>query len=162
MMSLLCVTGIRRQPRHPLPRDVGQEREQCRAGLPHHGAPDQGAHGQHDGQQQADGASGPGAGRAVGQCRRVLLDRPSIARSAEEDGYDESASVHLRAGVQRVDCVVPLRVCPLILVRLAGWWSLRLGFQCISERRSRSRSRSSRSTPLDTQHNGTPRDLSSG
>lgn len=63
-------TGIRRQPRHPLPRDLGEERQQRRAGLPHHGPPDQGAHGHRDGEQhetQRPGRARPG--------RRLVLQR---------------------------------------------------------------------------------------
>ncbi len=44
-------TGIRRQPGNPVPRDVGQERQQRRAGFLDDGAPDQGADG-HDGDKQ--------------------------------------------------------------------------------------------------------------
>ena len=46
--NILDPPGIRRQPGNPLPRDLSQERQQRRAGLPHHGPPDQGAHGNHN------------------------------------------------------------------------------------------------------------------
>ena len=48
--------------------------QQRRASLPDHGTPDQGAHGQHDGQQQANGASRAGPRRPVRQRRWVLLN----------------------------------------------------------------------------------------
>lgn len=71
---LMRETGVRRLPRHPLPRDLRKECIQCRTGLPHHGATDQGTHGHHHGQQQADGARGTGSRCSVWCCRRVLLD----------------------------------------------------------------------------------------
>ncbi len=43
--------GVCRQHRDPFPRDVGKERQQRRAGLPHHGPPDQGADGHNNDQQ---------------------------------------------------------------------------------------------------------------
>lgn len=71
---ILRHTGVRRQPRHPVPRDLRQEREQRRASLLDDGTPDQGAHGQHDRQQQADRTSGPGTERDVRQRRGMLLN----------------------------------------------------------------------------------------
>lgn len=46
-------TGIRRQPRYTVPRDLCQERIQRRASVLDNGPTDQGAHGQQHGQQQA-------------------------------------------------------------------------------------------------------------
>ena len=81
-LTTFSFTGVRRQPRNPLPRDLRQERQQRRASFPHHGPPDQGAHGQHHRQQQAHRASRPGPGRAVRQRRWLLLD-VTIKQSAE-------------------------------------------------------------------------------
>ena len=65
--------GVRRQPRHPLPRDVGQERVERGTGLLDHGPADQRADGQHDGQQQADGAGRTRSRRPIRIGQRVLL-----------------------------------------------------------------------------------------
>lgn len=92
-------TGVRRQPRNPLPRDLRQERQQRRASFPHHGPPDQGAHGQHHRQQQAHRASRPGPGRAVRQRRWLLLDTLSNQREREREAHTGGSwIVHDRAG----------------------------------------------------------------
>jgi hypothetical protein len=85
-MMLIYTAGVRRQPRHPLPRDLRQERQQRRASLPHHGPPDQGAHGKHDRQQQAHRTSRPGPGRAVRQRWWLLLSE--VVRGGHQ-GEDE-------------------------------------------------------------------------
>lgn len=72
-VMLTGYAGVRRQLGHPVPRDFRQERQQRRASLLDHGSPDQGAHGQHHRQQQADGPGRPGLERAVGQRWRLLL-----------------------------------------------------------------------------------------
>lgn len=66
-----CI-GIRRQPRHPLPRDLRKERHQRRASFPDHGPPDQGAHGNHNRQHQAHSShrTRPGCAKRI---RRWLL-----------------------------------------------------------------------------------------
>ncbi len=67
--------GICRLPRNPLPRDLGQERQQRRAGFPHHGPPDQGAHGHHSRQQhQAQRTGRPGPGRRQQLEQQLLLN----------------------------------------------------------------------------------------
>jgi Ras-related protein Rab-1A len=71
-------TGIRRQPRNSIPRNFGKEREQRRTGFLDHGSPDQGAHGQHDREQQTYSAGGPGLKCAVWQRWRVLLECLSL------------------------------------------------------------------------------------
>jgi len=71
---LTPATGVRRQPRHPLPRDLREECHQRRASFPHHGPPDQGAHGNHNRQHQANSADRAGPGRAERIRRRLLLD----------------------------------------------------------------------------------------
>ena len=81
LTTFFLYTGVRRQPRNPLPRDLRQERQQRRASFPHHGPPDQGAHGQHHRQQQAHCASRPGPGRAVRKRRRLLLDVLSTSKA---------------------------------------------------------------------------------
>jgi hypothetical protein len=69
------LTGICRQPWNSFPRNFGEEREQRRAGFLDHGSPDQGAHGQHNRQQQTYGTGWPGLKCAVWQRWRVLLER---------------------------------------------------------------------------------------
>lgn len=69
-----CSIGICRQPRNPLPRDLRQERIECRAGVPDNGPTDQGAHGNGHRQQQAHRAGWPGPGCPVRIRRRLLLD----------------------------------------------------------------------------------------
>ena len=86
-LTTFSFTGVRRQPRNPLPRDLRQERQQRRASFPHHGPPDQGAHGQHHRQQQAHRASRPGPGRAVRQRRWLLLDTINQQRVREHTGW---------------------------------------------------------------------------
>jgi hypothetical protein len=51
---LTKTTGVRRQPRHPIPRDLREERHQRRAGFLDHGPPNQGAYGNHNRQHQAN------------------------------------------------------------------------------------------------------------
>lgn len=82
--SLTSSSGIRRQPGHSIPRDVGQEREQRRAGLLDHGPPDQRAHGHHDGQQhqaQRPSRSGPGSRLLIKQ--QLLLSRLGVPVEGE-------------------------------------------------------------------------------
>ena len=67
------ILGIRRLSGHSIPRNVGQERFQCRTSFPYHGATDQGANGYNDGEQQAYSASWARPGRAIWECRRLLL-----------------------------------------------------------------------------------------
>lgn len=70
----LYPAGVRRQPWNPLPRDLCQERVECRAGILDNGTTDQGAHGHGYCQQQTHCAGWPGAGRPVRIRRRLLLD----------------------------------------------------------------------------------------
>ena len=99
LTTFFFYTGVRRQPRNPLPRDLRQERQQRRASFPHHGPPDQGAHGQHHRQQQAHRASRPGPGRAVRQRRWLLLDTHSAISESEREAHTGGSwIVHDRAG----------------------------------------------------------------
>jgi hypothetical protein len=86
VQHLTVATGVRRQPRHPLPRDVRKERHQRRASFPHHGPPDQGAHGNHNRQHQADGPHRNGHGRAERIRRWLLLERGR--GEAERRGFE--------------------------------------------------------------------------
>ncbi len=67
------ITGIRRQPWNSLPRDLRQERFQRRTSLPHNGPSNQGAHGDHYCQQQADGPGRTRSRCTIGSCRWMLL-----------------------------------------------------------------------------------------
>ena len=66
--------GVRRQLGHSIPRDLRQERQQCRASFLDNGTTDQGAHGHYNGQQQAHCAGWPGTGCPVRLGRWLLLD----------------------------------------------------------------------------------------
>ena len=72
---LTAATGVRRQPRHPLPRDLRKERHQRRASFPDHGPPDQGAHGNHNRQHQAHSPHRPGTGCSKRIWRWLLLEK---------------------------------------------------------------------------------------
>jgi GTPase SAR1 family protein len=78
--------GVRRQPRHPLPRDLRKERHQRRAGFPDHGPPDQGAHGHHNRQHQAHSPHRAGPGRPERLRRRLLLDHVISHQSGGQRG----------------------------------------------------------------------------
>lgn len=65
--------GVRRQPGHPLPRDLGQERQQRRAGFPDHGSANQGAHGNHSHQQHQAKRPGRPRPRRVARLQQQLL-----------------------------------------------------------------------------------------
>ena len=71
---LTASTGIRRQPRHSIPRDLRKERHQRRASFPYHGPPDQGAHGYHNCQHQAHSPYRARPGCAKRIRRRLLLE----------------------------------------------------------------------------------------
>jgi hypothetical protein len=72
-------TGVRRQPRHPVPRDFSKERKQCRASIPDDGAPDQGADGHHgDEQHQAERTDRARSGCLEFQ-QQLLLNRSVVA-----------------------------------------------------------------------------------
>lgn len=85
MVNLTCRTGIRRQPRHTFPRDLCKERDQCRASFPYHGPSDQGAHGHHNRQYQANSPDRARPGCAERIWRRLLLD--ASVRRVGERGY---------------------------------------------------------------------------
>ena len=65
--------GICWQPRHPLPRDLSEERQQRRASFPNHGSPNQGAYGYNNCQQQAHSTSRTRTRCSIRICRRLLL-----------------------------------------------------------------------------------------
>jgi hypothetical protein len=71
---ILSVTGICRQPGHSFPGDIGQEREQCRASIPHHGTPNQGADGHYRNQQHQTERIGWTRSGCLEQGQPVLLD----------------------------------------------------------------------------------------
>lgn len=73
MTDIFSILGIRRQPRNPLPRDLGQECLKRRTSLPDHGPTNQRENGHHNRQQQADGASGAGDRSAIRVGGRMLL-----------------------------------------------------------------------------------------
>jgi len=73
-LIFLCCTGVRRQPRNSFPRDLGQERVECWAGILDNGKTDQGAYGNSHCQQQAYRASWPGPRCPVWIGRWLLLD----------------------------------------------------------------------------------------
>lgn len=89
------VLGIRRQPRNPLPRDLGQKRLKRRTSLPDHGPTNQRANGHHDRQQQAHGASRPRSGSAVGVGGRMLLRVVQEGNTTAVSGQVGGAVVHL-------------------------------------------------------------------
>lgn len=74
MLMELANVGIRRQPRHPLPGDISQERLKRRTSFPHHGATDQRADGYNHGEQQAHSPGGTRTGRTIRLGWRMLLD----------------------------------------------------------------------------------------
>ena len=71
--DLLVSTGICRQPRYPLPRNIGEERVERRASLLDHGPSDQGENGYHHRQQQAYGAGWTGSRSSIRISRWLLL-----------------------------------------------------------------------------------------
>ena len=74
VLNDLSKTGIRGQPRHPLPRDLGQERLERRASLLDDGPPDQRENGHYDREQQTHSTSRTGSRSSVGIGRRLLLE----------------------------------------------------------------------------------------
>jgi hypothetical protein len=81
---LTIYTGVRRQPRYPLPRDLREERHQCRASFPYHGPPDQGAHGHHNRQHQAHSPHWAGPGRAKRIRWWLLLEEERVRVDVSE------------------------------------------------------------------------------
>lgn len=73
-MPLTNLTGIRRQPRNSIPRNLSQERIQRRTSFPHDGPPDQGAHGSHGQPEQGKDQHRTRAERTIRIRRRVLLN----------------------------------------------------------------------------------------
>lgn len=76
--------GVRRQPGHPLPRDLGQERQQRRAGFPDHGPTNQGAYGNHSHQQHQAKRPGRPRPRRIARLQQQLL---LSARSSRLDNF---------------------------------------------------------------------------
>ena len=96
--SLIDPIGIRRQPRHPIPRDLRKERHQRRASFPDHGPPDQGAHGYYNRQHEAHSSHRAGPGRTERIGRRLLLEKRGRVDMCQEtykrrETSDTAASV---------------------------------------------------------------------
>jgi hypothetical protein len=98
--------GVCGQPRHPLPRDFRKERHQRRASVLDHGPPDQGAHGNHNRQHQANSPDRNRTGRAEWIRRWLLLEHSAVRQLVLDMGL-VSKTNDIRRG-----CLCPvLRVC---------------------------------------------------
>ena len=68
------LTGIRRQSRHSVPGNLGQERLKRRASVLDYGSANQGKNGNYNGKQQTNGAGRTRSGGSVRFGWRMLLD----------------------------------------------------------------------------------------
>jgi hypothetical protein len=89
VQHLTTTTGVCRQPRHPLPRDLRKERHQRRASFPYHGPPDQGAHGNHNRQHQANSSDRHRTGRPEWIRWRLLLESCEVRQWGVGHGTGE-------------------------------------------------------------------------
>jgi Ras-related protein Rab-1A len=87
-------TGVRRQSRNSLPRDLREERIQRRASLLDHGSPDQGTNGNHHCQQQAHSPSRTRPRRAIRSRWWMLLD--CFHCQVNNKWYTETCATSLR------------------------------------------------------------------
>lgn len=97
-IHLTVPLGIRRQPRHSIPRDFGKERHQRRASFPHHGPPDQGAYGYHNRQHQAHSPHRARPGRAERIRWRLLLGGEREEFKCVRDTYKRPRTSETRRG----------------------------------------------------------------
>jgi hypothetical protein len=112
--DLTNTVGIRRQPRHSLPRDFRKECYQRRASFPYHGSTDQGTHGNHNRQHQTYGPYRPRPGCAKRIWRRLLLEWKGVSllgwaeedRSVQDERY---TAWRLRSSVPCDDKFIRLR-----------------------------------------------------
>lgn len=87
MLTGSSLVGIRRQHRHSVPRDISEERFECRTSFLDNGPPNQGEDGHYDRQQQANGASRPRPRCAVGFRGWMLLNNEIGQEHTTKDGW---------------------------------------------------------------------------